>query len=105
MTDDIVTRLRNHVRGDFEKTSEFMLRLAADEIERLRAELTTAQTMWMLEEAQKNKWKSLCQGIVEAITDEGREPAFHHKIMAKHRSEWKTLWERIDKTIRAVRGE
>ena len=39
MTDDIVTRLRNHVRGDFEKTSEFMLGLAADEIERLRAEL------------------------------------------------------------------
>jgi len=39
MTDDIVTRLRNHVRGDFEKTSEFMLGLAADEIERLRAAL------------------------------------------------------------------
>ena len=40
MTDDIVTRLRNHVRGDFEKTSEFMLGLAADEIERLRADVT-----------------------------------------------------------------
>ncbi len=39
--DDIVTRLRNHARGDFEKTSEFMLSLAADEIERLRAEKET----------------------------------------------------------------
>lgn len=36
MSDDIVTRLRNHFRGDFEKTSEFMLGQAADEIERLR---------------------------------------------------------------------
>ena len=45
MTDDIVTRLRNHVRGDYEKTAEYLLGLAADEIERLRAEvqrLTTA---------------------------------------------------------------
>jgi hypothetical protein len=34
--DDIVKRLRNHLRGDFEKTSEFLLGIAADEIERLR---------------------------------------------------------------------
>lgn len=33
---DIVIRLRNHIRGDYVKTSEFMLGLAADEIERLR---------------------------------------------------------------------
>ena len=37
MSDDIVRRLRNHVRGDYEKTAEFMLGLAADEIERLQA--------------------------------------------------------------------
>ena len=36
MTDDIVTRLRKHVRGDYEKTAEFLLGLAADEIEYLR---------------------------------------------------------------------
>ena len=34
VSDDIVRRLRNHVRGDYEKTAEFMLGLAADEIER-----------------------------------------------------------------------
>lgn len=38
MSDDIVTRLRKHVRGDYEKTAEFLLGLAADEIERLRAD-------------------------------------------------------------------
>lgn len=43
MTDDIVTRLRKHVRGDYEKTAEFLLGLAADEIERLQAELAMAQ--------------------------------------------------------------
>ena len=39
MTDDIVTRLRNHVRGDYEKTAEYLLGLAADEIERLRTDV------------------------------------------------------------------
>jgi hypothetical protein len=42
MNDDIVTRLREHANGDFEKTSEFMLGLAADEIERLRLDVN----MW-----------------------------------------------------------
>lgn len=96
MNDDIVKYLRLS-RTRFNRHAE-----AADEIERLRKELTTAQTMWMLEEAQKNKWKSLCEGIVEAITNEGREPFVHRRIIAKHRSEWMTLWERIDKAIKAV---
>lgn len=49
MADDIVTRLRNHVRGDFEKTSEFMLGLAADEIERLRKELEVYKDLYATE--------------------------------------------------------
>lgn len=44
MSDDIVTRLREHANGDFEKTSEFMLGLAADEIERLREELEASRS-------------------------------------------------------------
>ena len=42
MTDDIVTRLREHAIGDYKKTDEFMLNLAADEIERLRLDVN----MW-----------------------------------------------------------
>ena len=112
MTDDIVTRLREHcdtshipnLPCDWLGTKCFNCE-SADEIERLQTELTTAQTMWMLEEGQKNKWKSLCEGIVEAITNEGREPSVHRRIIAKHRSEWMTLWERIDKAIKAVSND
>ena len=53
MNDDIVTRLRNHVRGDFEKTSEFMLGLAADEIERLRAE--------------RNRWRATAEVLAREL--------------------------------------
>ena len=37
MTDDIVTRLREHSNGYY--TAEYIMRLAADQIERLRAEI------------------------------------------------------------------
>lgn len=49
MTDDIVTRLRNHVRGDYEKTAEFLLGLAADEIEHLREKV--------------DKWRDLADSL------------------------------------------
>ena len=45
VSDDIVRRLRNHVRGDYEKTAEFMLGLAADEIERLLAEVSRLELL------------------------------------------------------------
>ena len=37
MNEDIVTRLREHSNGYY--TAEYMMRLAADEIERLRTKL------------------------------------------------------------------
>ena len=103
MTNDIVNRLRNKAKS--EVVADGFLQIvdkagllhlldtnvhteAADEIEHLRKE--------------RDKWKSLCEGIVEAITNEGREPFVHRRIIAKHRSEWMTLWERIDKAIKAV---
>lgn len=46
MSDDIVTRLREHANGDYKKTDEFMLNLAADEIERLRLILTHICDVW-----------------------------------------------------------
>jgi len=53
MADDIVTRLREHANGDFEKTSEFMLGLAADEIERLRAD--------------RDKWRGLAERAMDLL--------------------------------------
>lgn len=39
MSYDIVTRIREHLYGEPTKTSEFLLKLAADEIERLQVEI------------------------------------------------------------------
>jgi hypothetical protein len=58
MTDDIVTRLQEHANGDFEKTSEFMLGLAADEIERLRAD--------------RDRWRSIAERAMELLEDATR---------------------------------
>lgn len=41
MSDDIVIRIGEHLRGDMKKTSEFLLALASNEIERLREEVNT----------------------------------------------------------------
>jgi hypothetical protein len=52
MNDDIVTSI--HLANCRCELCE-----ARAEIERLRQELTTAQTMWMVEETQKNKWRKI----------------------------------------------
>ena len=72
MSDDIVTRLRNHVRGDYEKTAEYLLGLAADEIERLQAENQ------MLNEALANKGTKQVAKIVATTSscDEWMLPIF-----------------------------
>lgn len=36
------------------------------------------------------------RAIHKAVRDEGPNPAYHHKIMERHRKEWPTLWEAID---------
>ena len=116
MTDDIVTRLQKHcdtshipnLPCDWLGTKCFNCE-SADEIERL-GELLFQEIYYGQEKLdeiellrkERDKWKSLCEGIVEAITNEGREPFVHRRIIAKHRSEWMTLWERIDKAIKAV---
>ena len=41
MEDDLVTRIEEHLHGNMKNTSEFLLTLAADEIERLREMVDT----------------------------------------------------------------
>jgi len=56
MTDDIVKRLRNAFDGDEVPTKNIALRLAADEIERLRAALKNVaeDTFWIGERAARS---------------------------------------------------
>ena len=34
--------------------------------------------------------------VIAAIENEGRAPAYHQMIMARHRREWPTLWKALD---------
>lgn len=56
-------------------------------------------------ERERDKWKKLAEQLIEAITNEGQSPKFHRTVMNKHRSEWPTLWNRIDKIAKAVNGD
>lgn len=77
MTDDIVNRLRAKYSGQLPICTE-----AADEIERLR---------------------SVISDIQKAVTDEGRSPAHHQKVIRKHRKEWPVLWKAIDKATKGIK--
>lgn len=47
--------------------------------------------------------KAAIHAIEAAIHDEGPEPRYHHKMMAKHRAEWPTLWRAIDALLAATK--
>jgi hypothetical protein len=55
MADDIVTRLREQANGDYKKTDECMLNLAADEIERLTAD--------------RDRWRSLAERAMDLLEE------------------------------------
>lgn len=38
--------------------------------------------------------------VAQAIMDEGIMPGYHREIMARHRQEWPTLWQALDKLVR-----
>ena len=75
MTDDIVTRLREH------QNPHYPLDEAADEIERLRA---------------------IIQDIANAVTDEGRKPGYHKQQVNYLRTMWFPLWQAISKAVKEM---
>jgi hypothetical protein len=62
------------------------------------------QLMLIDMERDRDKWKKLAEDLAEAITNEGESPKFHRSVMKKHRSEWPTLWGRIDKIMAAIKS-
>ena len=77
MIDDIVTRLRKHYCQNIyccEVPDE-----AADEIERLR---------------------EIIKDISDAVTDEGRKPAYHRQQANYVRTMWNPLWQAIGKAVK-----
>ena len=95
MTDDIVTRLREQADSGYIDEHDVMLRIAADEIERL----------W----AERDKWRSIANQLVngaERQIDDLRETlAKVHGASGKTTPSnvyWVAAWRRHDE---AVRGE
>lgn len=79
MIDDIVTRLRNwHTEHDSAVPRPIDLE-AADEIERLR---------------------EIIKDISDAVTDEGRKPAYHRQQANYVRTMWNPLWQAIGKAVK-----
>ena len=113
MTDDIVTRLREHADYLDSETKPYLaplwMRKAADEIQRLQHACDYYHKMCSMI-ADKNftaneEIEHLRNAIIrieKAITDEGKVPSYHRATMKRHRKEWKTLHTAIDEAIKAV---
>lgn len=39
------------------------------------------------------------ESVIMAVTFEGRNPAYHQEVVARHRKEWPVLWSAIDALI------
>ena len=50
----------------------------------------------------RNKLRKAISDIKKAITEEEKMPAYHRSVMARHREEWGTLHNEIDKAIKAL---
>lgn len=42
--------------------------------------------------------------IIRAIDESGPNPAYHRKVMARHRAEWPTLWAALDQLHESYRA-
>lgn len=112
-TDDIVTRLRTNAPIGYMQGDENYYRMmeAADEIERLR-EMSFSDIFFgqlKLDEieylqAENERLRSAISKIEQAIVEEGKVPLYHRAVMKRHRMEWGTLHNAIDKAIEALHG-
>lgn len=63
------------------------------------------QTSLMRVTEERDALKKGLQGIASAIVEEGKMPDYHRRVMKRHREEWGTLWNAIDKALDNIRGE
>lgn len=93
MSDDLVTRLRKSTgfkmcepdeKGMSIIVDTDLMRQAADEIERLRV---------------------IIRNISDAVTNEGINPQYHRKVVAKTKTDWPFFWSKIKVVLKEVRGD
>lgn len=56
------------------------------------------------QQAEIRRLRSAIGTVIAAIDNKGPHPGHHDIIVARHRAEWPTLWQAIDKLREARRG-
>lgn len=99
--DDVVVIKRLYTMPEEEFSAErdgLIAQIAqkTEEIERLTVENRYWKNKTRQNKAALNKSNEFITRLVSTVLDEGRSPAFHRRIIAKHRREWSSLWQIID---------
>jgi len=50
-------------------------------------------------QVERDTLRNLIKDIHEAVYNEGKNPRFHRRVVAKHRFEWPYLWSKIDRAL------
>lgn len=66
--------------------------------------ITDLQTSLMRVTEERDALKKALLGIDTAIVEESKMPDYHKTVMKRHRMEWGTLWNAIDKAMDALHG-
>ena len=69
-----------------------------------QATINDLRVSLMRAEEEIARLRKAIQGIENAIIEEEKMPAYHKKVMERHRMEWGTLHIAIDKAVEVLRG-
>ena len=69
------------------------------------ATINELQVSLMRAQEETMRLQRALQKIEKAIIEEGKMPAYHKKVMDRHRLEWGTLHNAIDDAIEVLHGK
>lgn len=70
-----------------------------------QATINDLQVSLMRANEEIARLRKAIQKIENAIIEEGKMPSYHKQVMERHRLEWGTLHNAIDKAIEALHGK
>lgn len=93
----LLTYVTSHTHGPSTESTPM-----ADEYTAMNQEL---QTSLMRAQEETARLRRALEKIERAIIEEGKMPAYHKKVMERHRLEWGTLHNAIDDAIEVLHGK
>lgn len=70
-----------------------------------QATINDLQVSLMRANEEITRLRTALQRIENAIIEEGKMPSYHKTVMERHRMEWGTLHNAIDKAIEVLHGK